>query len=440
MGAYRYDRYTNSRVWDETVDTAPDGTLVPARAPIKEPSAGQDAVNIAANYGMTEGMNFLVGGGSQAASAASQAAFNAGAGASSQAAFNAGADAASGISGVGTSAASSGTPAFSMGTPSYAGYAAAAMDLYNGYRNYQNAPERMRGTKAQQGLALAAADVWTGGMAGMAEGFARKHWGGTMSKLDKLDQKTNPVSILINKFGTSKSNGQLARDASRKTLKETGVIDDKYQIHLADGSVFDMGKDGGARLKNSDGTERNYHEIDSNDPRFKDQMGDIVALISPLGYAATIGVNGKKFETKDKDVASSQTGYLVNAVTQNAKTYDDVVNNAKGVAKQMGLTQSNYHALLDNLKTAGRIDDEAYKIYEAKLGMIAAPDEEAAPAPVQNSAPRDNYVPTPEAPEPKKKKVKYTPYQYGPAPGTTSQPAINDYVDMLARMHAAGKV
>jgi len=191
----------------------------------------------------------------QAAGVASQAAWNAGAtaatssaanaGTAAQAAYNASATAAStGASATGMAAANAanaanaggavaaapaaGTPGFAVGAPSYAGYLAAAMGLYNDIKNFKNHRDEMHATKAGQAAALAVANVYTGGLAGMAEGYARGQWGGTMSKLDKLDQKTNPVSILAGRFATDawKKEGNRIGELQKQGLKidTTGMV------------------------------------------------------------------------------------------------------------------------------------------------------------------------------------------------------------------------
>lgn len=100
-----------------------------------------------------------------------------------------------------------GTPMFDVGAPSYAGYLGAARDAYNLYGDLKGDKLRdeEKATRAQQQIALAVADVYTGGLAGMAEGYLRKNpkTRKYLEKLDKLDRKTNPLTIAINKWGTS---------------------------------------------------------------------------------------------------------------------------------------------------------------------------------------------------------------------------------------------
>jgi hypothetical protein len=90
------------------------------------------------------------------------------------------------------------------------------MDVYNSIKNWKNVPKDQKATKAQQDIALTVADWYTGGLAGMAEGFARSHWGGTMSKLDKLDQKTNPMSIMLNKTLFRKTTKDVQKENTAK--------------------------------------------------------------------------------------------------------------------------------------------------------------------------------------------------------------------------------
>ncbi|NDC96538.1 hypothetical protein EB077_14635, partial [bacterium] len=66
---------------------------------------------------------------------------------------------------------------------------------------------------------------------------------------------------------SGKSEAQQIRDDYRGFLKAEGVADDNYNVTLADGSTFDIGKDGKAKLTNADGkTSRRYYEIDWDNP------------------------------------------------------------------------------------------------------------------------------------------------------------------------------
>lgn len=134
-------------------------------------------------------------------SAASQAAWNQGAGEAGQQLWNAGADAASG--------AGTPTPATPSAGPNYAGWAAAAYSTYNSAKQLldKNSSDEQKAYDGAMAAPRAVGAFYTLGLSNLAEGLARNRWGGTMKKLDKFNQ-TNPMSpvflpMLASRFWTS---------------------------------------------------------------------------------------------------------------------------------------------------------------------------------------------------------------------------------------------
>lgn len=123
---------------------------------------------------------------------------------------------------------------------------------------------------------------------------------------------------------TGKSEAQQIRDDYRGFLKAEGVADDNYNVTLADGSTFDIGKDGKAKLTNADGkTSRRYYEIDWDNPLAK----KAVEMIDPK-VRENFG---------DAKQVEQLTAMLVNAATSNAKTPEEVQANINAMMKQSKL-------------------------------------------------------------------------------------------------------
>jgi hypothetical protein len=147
---------------------------------------------------------------------ATQAAWNQAAGQASQQAWNASADAASGIGSEAANAA--------PGT-NYAGWAAAAMSAYNSANQIldKNARDEQKTYDATLAVPRAVAAYYTAGLSTLGEGFARKQWGGTMKKVDKL--MSNPVINPI--MGASKlwTSDKWKTEGKRlKGLQDKGVV------------------------------------------------------------------------------------------------------------------------------------------------------------------------------------------------------------------------
>lgn len=213
----------------------------------------------------------------------------------------------------GEAVATEGTPLWDYSGPSYAGYAAAAYDAYRGYNNFRKADPDMQGTKFQQAIALPVADVFTGGLAGLAEGIGRsnpttRHW---LEEIDKLDSRTNPFSILWKKFGSSKDADQLRRDSYRHNLKDQGFLNGDYQLQLAkSGQMLDLGKDGGFKYTNSLGQERPVYNVDwENDPNAQQAIG----WLNPVAHIISNG---------DEKGAADMAAQIYNELTENGKVTD----------------------------------------------------------------------------------------------------------------------
>lgn len=268
--------------------------------------------------------------------------------------------------GSGANAASSGTPYFDVGAPSYAGYASAALGAANAAKNFDNRPNDQKATYAQQQAALAYANVLTGGLAGMAEGFGRKQWGGTMAKLDKLDQKTNPLSVLANHFNVfgSKSAEQQGRDIDRHKMLERKMINPDWTIGLSDGSRYDIGIDGKHRL--ADG--RKPWEIDMS----KDYSGQDIGYINPLATIITGGDAGQR--------TSDLVGQLVNAARSGK---GDPIKNMVGFYKQAGLNSTAAIDRINKLEQLGLIDKVRADAYRGGVGQLKSAFGALGTAPAQ---------------------------------------------------------
>lgn len=134
----------------------------------------------------------------------------------------------------------------------------------------------------------------------------------------------------IGKMVTSgKSEAQQLRDDFRGKLKETGVADEDYNITLANGDKYNIGKDGKAKLTNIDGkTTRRTWDVDWENPLAKYAVDKIDPRVRSIytEEAAKAGIPVEQY-----------TGMLVNAATYNAKTEKDVEANINAMLGKSGL-------------------------------------------------------------------------------------------------------
>ena len=134
---------------------------------------------------------------------------------------------------------------------------------------------------------------------------------------------------------SGKSEAQALRDDFRGKLKESGVADNNYHVTLADGTKFNVGLDGKTKYTNADGkTKRNAWDVDFSNPLAKYASDKIDPMIRSI-----YGEDAVKAGIKPEQY----TGMLVNAVTSNAKSNEDIEQNIQTVlgksdfAKQAGV-------------------------------------------------------------------------------------------------------
>lgn len=248
------------------------------------------------------------------------------------------------IAGGSTTAASGGTPNFSIGSPSYAGYIGAGIGAYNGIKNFDNRPSDQKATYAQQQAALAVANIYTGGLAGLAEGFARKQWGGTMAKLDKLDQKYNPITRLANHFEIFGGNRTgKAKEANTAALAAIAPEDKQYQDYV---SAMRQGFDAPPPDPSKPFHGGQYGSWDE----YKAAGLDAKDLTGVYGNISTFGPDWAKY-TQDQREGITQA--LINGGLYDSQKGDVVVTDAEAAKKLRDEYLKNYKAPTGSASLAG---------------------------------------------------------------------------------------
>lgn len=203
------------------------------------------------------------------------------------------------------------------------------------------------------------------------------------------------LSFLSNQFGSGKDKDQLARDAVRKQMKETGFLgpdEGDYNITLPDGTVFDIGKDGDNKLYNVD---FNQAGVDG-----------VVRAVDPLAAIMTGG---------DAKLSRDYAGYFTNASMGGA----DPLANARALYEKAGLDHSSAYGNVWNLFNAGKLDAARRDGYLDSLdqafgvGAYAGTGPQAFDANKPGSGGFAPAVPPPAAPTPEIQKPAVKPLAQG---------------------------
>jgi len=292
--------------------------------------------------GLTQAGDYLggllgSGGGAQAASNAGTSVGSALAqkGAASQAAWNSGADAAT------QAAARQGGSSFGgvAAAAPYLGAAAGAYGLYDLANDWGEGDRSVKGTGmgAAQGAAAGAAlgsvvpgiGTLAGGIVGGAFGAASKY-----AKAGKHgDQKDRDNAI-------------------RNPWQQSGFIDNNYNFTLADGSQYDMGRDGSEQIYN----------VDFN----QEGVGEAVGALNPLAV-----IHANAYGNGSEKIMTDTSGMLTNA----ALSSGDMYANARGMYEQAGLDKDGAFAQINTLKDAGKITEDEARAYHNGLNSVFGQSE-----------------------------------------------------------------
>jgi hypothetical protein len=275
----------------------------------------------------------------------------------------------------GTSAAASQLAYASSGAASAAQYAGTAGQVIAaGYTAYETGKAVLGANKASASQrtkadATAVGNAVTGinGIPGGAQVVKEMTKNPTTAAIGAMTAGTLALPFLggaaLSAFGTGKDTGQLMRDGYRKGLKDAGIInvdkDGAYNVKLADGSGYDIGKDGGAKLTNLgtniDGkTERATTDIDWSNPTAVASIPDAHLFAIATGLDPT---SGEKHGLFDRSVAQ-----IVNAATSNTNDPNGVRDNLKSMLGDK-VNPAQIAGRVELLRAQNNISDQEYGVY-----------------------------------------------------------------------------
>lgn len=241
-------------------------------------------------------------------------------------------------------------------------------DMPTGGKRNSNATLQGAAAGAAIGSAIPVVGTAIGALVGAAIGFASSY------------------------FGSSKDKYQMMRDAGRSVLKEHGILDDNYQGTLADGTLYDFGKDG-----------KEAGKLNTSDPNW----GQIAAMANVVAVGE--GSGGKGLE-------AMATMYTNAALSNSGGDLNKAMENIKHFAMQRGMTMEDVQAQIDKMADKDITIDQAaaYKAGAAQL-FAGMPRPVAVQTPGQPPKPAQLGQPPPTG-----SKVVYPPKtaQTQPPPGS----------------------
>lgn len=209
-----------------------------------------------------------------------------------------------------------------------------AAGLYTGYKTAEMLSDTAAGSQRTKQGALG------GAAAGASIGSVFGPWGAA------IGAGVGGLAGAVGSWtGSSKGKAQFMRDNIRGVLQQGGVLDQNYKGTLADGSLYDFGKDG-STLK--------WKEIDKVAEKNPASWGAAVNLADAL--ATGYGFVGQK--------ASDIAAWYAKAAVSNAN--DDVETakqNVRHFAQQQGFTYDLVKSKLDEALADNRVNQDQYNRY-----------------------------------------------------------------------------
>ncbi len=173
---------------------------------------------------------------------------------------------------------------------------------------------------------------------------------------------------------TGKHPDQKARDQIRAFMKESGMIDNDWQLTLANGVKFDIGRDGKNKLDNIDGTQRAMYNTDPSNPLTPETIG----LANPLAMILT---------SAHPKLGVDFAGYLTNAALSNATTMNEVKQNMISIFSSFKISPDQAVQSLYALASEGKIPEQDFEAY---VNGFASMFQETTPEVYENEVERES--------------------------------------------------
>lgn len=146
---------------------------------------------------------------------------------------------------------------------------------------------------------------------------------------------------------SGKHKDQIVRDRVRSVLVENNVLDSNYRLALADGSTYNMGRDGG---KKADLGGLRPYEVNVNNPL----ATYAVSWVNPLVDLMFPG---------NQKIKTDFAGYFANAALSNATDLDGVRANVAAFMQRMGLNDQQLAQAIIQRAQAGQIPSDVAQAY-----------------------------------------------------------------------------
>jgi hypothetical protein len=172
------------------------------------------------------------------------------------------------------------------------------------------------------------------------------------------------IGAVFGLCASGKKPGQMMRDKWRDAMEQGGFaqkMDGSHHVQLADGTLYNIGKDGGHKLQNLDGTQRATFDVDGSNP--------IAGASIPMAHLFVMAT-GLDPSNRDHGFWDNTVAQALNAATSNATTLEGVQENFRAMLAKGQVDPRALAMKVEVLRVSNKINDQEYGVYLNHINQL----------------------------------------------------------------------
>jgi hypothetical protein len=174
---------------------------------------------------------------------------------------------------------------------------------------------------------------------------------------------------IASQLGSGKNEGQQGRDSWRSNMEQMGVAtknpQGSHEVTLADGSTYDIGRDGGHRLQNTG------ENVDGKGDRFTydvDWSNQTAVESIPEAHIFALATGLDPTSNQDNELFHRSVAQGLNAASSNADTVQGVRDNFRSMMKDVD--PAGVAMKIETLRATNKISEQEYGVYLDRVNKI----------------------------------------------------------------------
>ena len=186
------------------------------------------------------------------------------------------------------------------------------------------------------------------------------------------------VSIAGNVIKTGKNEDQIARDGIRTQFQRNGLVDNEYNMTLADGSKFNLGMDGrGGKHaitnpdKLAEGHKGKIKELNSYDIDYTNDLDYMAGMGGVTLSRLLSGGKGQAIDQLGNQLGNGALGGVGFGKDMSTGNFESVRDNMRSIYAQSGIkNKEDGYQLANMMYSEGRLDESEVVSMHQSLNMI----------------------------------------------------------------------